>query len=138
MINENNEFLYPTLLTTVKSMYVDASDKDHAVDQALRKFRKLYPITWKYATDDVYAYPSMSDNSIKFDNGEQCTMEVSVGTVRLDMSEYDYCVDIKIMFTYYSAEYLTANEIILIFQELFPDLDFDRWRDSYHIETFHI
>ena len=136
MITENNEFLYPTLLTTTKSIYVDASDKDHAVDQALRKFRKQYPIIWEYATDD--AYPSMSDNYIRFDNGEQCTIELSVGTVRLDMSEYDYCVDIKIMFTYYSADYLTANEIILIFQELCPDLDFDRWRDSYHIETYHI
>ena len=136
MINENNEFLYPILLTTVKSIYVDASDKEHAVDQALRKFRKTYPIIWKNATDD--AYPSISDNYIKFNNGEQCTIELSVGTVRLDMSEYDYCVDIKIMFTYYSAEYLTSSEIILIFQELFPDLDFDRWRDSYHIETYHI
>ena len=136
MITENNEWLCPTLLTTVKSIYVDASDKDHAIDQALRKFKKTYPIVWKTATDDVY--PPMSDNCIKFDNGEQCTIEISVGTVRLDMSEYDYCVDIKIMFTYYVVEYLTANEIILIFQELFPDLDFDRWRDSYHIETYHI
>ena len=65
MITENNEWLCPTLLTTVKSMYVDASDKDHAIDQALRKFRKTYPIVWKYATDDVY--PPMSDNYIKFD-----------------------------------------------------------------------
>lgn len=136
MITENNEFLYPTLLTTVKSVYVDASDMDHAIDQALRKFKKLYPITWKYATDD--AYPPMSDKSIKFDNGDQCTIEISPRTGRLIVSEYDFCIDIKIMFTYYSAEYLTANEIILIFQELFPDLDFDRWRDSYHIETYHI
>lgn len=132
----STDFLYPTLLTTVKSIHVDASDLEHAVDQALRQFRKLYPTAWKCATDDVY--PPMSDNYIKFDNGEQCTLELTVGTITHDVANYDFCVDIKLLFTYYSVEYLTANEIILIFQELFPDLEFDRWRNSYHIETFHI
>lgn len=132
----NTDFLYPTLLTTVKSIHVDASDLEHAMDQALRQFRKTYPIVWKYATDDVY--PPMSDNYIKFDNGEQCTLELAVGTITHDVANYDFCVDIKLLFTYYSTEYLTANEIILIFQELFPDLEFDRWKNSYHIETFHI
>lgn len=132
----STDFLYPTLLTTVKSIHVDASDLEHAVDQALRHFRKTYPITWKCATDAVY--PPMSDNYIKFDNGEQCTLELVVGTITHDVANYDFCVDIKLLFTYYSTEYLTTNEIILIFQELFPDLEFDRWRNSYHIETFHI
>lgn len=132
----NTDFLYPTLLTTVKSIHVDASDLEHAVDQALRQFRKTYPIVWSNSNRDVVN--SDTDNYITFDNGEQCTLELAVGTITHDVANYDFCVDIKILFTYYSTEYLTANEIILIFQELFPDLEFDRWRNSYHIETFHI
>lgn len=132
----STDFLYPTLLTTVKSIHVDASDLEHAMDQALRRFRKTYPIVWSNSNRDV-VNPN-TDNYIKFDNGEQCTLELAVGTITHDVANYDFCVDIKLLFTYYSTEYLTANEIILIFQELFPDLEFDRWKNSYHIETFHI
>lgn len=132
----STDFLYPTLLTTVKSIHVDASDIEHAVDQAFRQFRKAYPIVWKNSNRDVVNLDT--DNYITFDNGEQCTLELSIGTITHDVANYDFCVDIKLLFTYYSTEYLTANEIILIFQELFPDLEFDRWKNSYHIETFHI
>ena len=127
--------LQPTVLT-IKKHYnnIYADNEVEAVIQVLHQFSTDYPRTSHDLND-------LSEFGLILSDGTEITAYVETEFTKKALKNLPtatWWIDIVITFNYFSADYCTSTEIIRIFSEMFPEMHFNMFSDTYHIESYHI
>lgn len=127
--------LQPTVLT-IKKHYNDiyADTEVEAVIQALHQFSTDYPRTTDGLND-------LSEHGLVLNGGSEITAYIETEITKkpsLNRTTDCWWIDAVITFNYFSVKYCTSTEIIRIFSEMFPEMHFNMFSDSYHVESYHI
>lgn len=127
--------LQPTVLTLKKHYNgIYADNEVEATLAALEQFAADYPRT-------THGLNDLSEHGLVLSNGTEITAYVETEITKkpsLNRTNDYWWVDVLITFNYFSVDYCTSTEIIRIFSEMFPEMHFNMFSDSYHIESYHI